>query len=92
MARGDQQLKFRVPAELKESLDAAAAANRRSLNAEIIARLEATFPPPGFEQKKRYEIARHQRDDALRNLKDIQERLARIEAEMEQFKPPEDAD
>lgn len=49
MARDDHQLKFRVPEGLKGRLEAASAGNRRSLNAEIIARLESTFvemPPP----------------------------------------------
>lgn len=47
MARIDTQLKFRVPAELKGKLEEAAARNKRSLNAEIVARLEGSFGENG---------------------------------------------
>lgn len=43
MARTDPQLNFRIPAELREKLDAAAASNKRSLTSELIARLQASF-------------------------------------------------
>ena len=42
MARTDPQVNLRIPAELKDALDAAAEANKRSLTAEIVARLERT--------------------------------------------------
>lgn len=34
---------MRIPQELKDALDAASAENKRSLTAEVVARLEATF-------------------------------------------------
>jgi plasmid stability protein len=37
------QLMFRVPDALHERLESQAQANRRSLNAEVVARLEASF-------------------------------------------------
>lgn len=37
------QFKLRLPVRLREQLDAASAENERSLNAEIVARLEASF-------------------------------------------------
>ncbi|MBB5444665.1 MULTISPECIES: Arc family DNA-binding protein [unclassified Paraburkholderia] len=43
MSRDDHQMKIRLPAELKDSIEGAAAANKRSLNAEIVARLEQSF-------------------------------------------------
>lgn len=43
MARSDPQLNFRIPAELRDKLDAAARENNRSLTGELIARLERTF-------------------------------------------------
>jgi len=46
MARTDPQLNFRIPTELKERLEAAAAENKRSLTGELIARLEQSFTPP----------------------------------------------
>lgn len=38
---------LRMPALLRENLEASARHTKRSLNAEIIARLESTFPSPG---------------------------------------------
>lgn len=43
MSREDPQMKLRIPAELKQLIEDAAKANGRSMNAEIVARLEATF-------------------------------------------------
>jgi plasmid stability protein len=37
------QLMFRVPEDLHEQLEAQATANQRSLNAEVVARLKASF-------------------------------------------------
>lgn len=43
MARNDPQVNLRMSADLKDMLDQAAAENKRSLTAEIVARLEETF-------------------------------------------------
>lgn len=43
MSRSDPQVNFRIPAELKAQLEAAADQNKRSITAELIARLEETF-------------------------------------------------
>jgi len=43
MARTDTQLKFRIPPDLKPRLERAARANKRSINMEVIARLEMSF-------------------------------------------------
>jgi len=54
---------MRIPAELKEKLDAAANENRRSVTAEVVSRLQATFDEtvvttveararPGAEEKR----------------------------------------
>lgn len=40
----DQSTMLRWPAWLRQSVVAAAAVNRRSMNSEILARLESTFP------------------------------------------------
>lgn len=39
----DPQFKLRIPAQLKISIEKAAIRNNRSMNAEIVARLEASF-------------------------------------------------
>lgn len=42
MSREDSQFKLRMPADLRDTIEQAARKNRRSLNAEIISRLEFT--------------------------------------------------
>jgi hypothetical protein len=39
----DAQMKLRLPHALRDEIDAAAKANNRSMNAEIVARLTRTF-------------------------------------------------
>lgn len=43
MTREDPPLRIRLPVEIKKLVQTAAAANRRSMNAEIVARLEASL-------------------------------------------------
>lgn len=43
MSREDPQLKLRLPQELKERVEEAARQNRRSVNAELVARVEESF-------------------------------------------------
>lgn len=45
MSREDQQMKVRLPADLKQRIEEAAGTARRSLNAEIVARLQESFAP-----------------------------------------------
>ncbi|WP_312713650.1 Arc family DNA-binding protein [Stutzerimonas nitrititolerans] len=43
MSRTDQQFKLRMPAALRAQVERSAWAARRSLNAEIVLRLESSF-------------------------------------------------
>lgn len=43
MSREDPQLKLRLPSELKDRITKAAAENGRSVNAEILSRLDRSF-------------------------------------------------
>lgn len=43
MSREDPQLRIRLPIELKEKIQEAAAKNNRSMNAEIVSILEDSF-------------------------------------------------
>lgn len=43
MARNDPQINLRLPQSLKDALDAASLENKRSLTAEVVARLERSF-------------------------------------------------
>jgi hypothetical protein len=44
MSRTDAQFKLRLPAALRAQVEQAAKQARRSLNAEIVLRLEASYP------------------------------------------------
>lgn len=43
MSRADLQVNFRMPADLRDALEESAASHRRSLSAEIVARLQSSF-------------------------------------------------
>ncbi|HAT7704158.1 Arc family DNA-binding protein [Enterobacter hormaechei] len=43
MSREDPQLRIRLPIELKEKIEEASRANNRSMNAEIVRRLDSSF-------------------------------------------------
>lgn len=84
MAREDPHFRLRIPEELKARIEAASLEARRSINAEIVARLEASFDN---------RAARSSLDQvALASLKDIvaapyigeleRERLDRIYADL----------
>ena len=45
MSREDPHFRLRVPASLRDRIAEGAKANKRSLNAEIVARLEWSFEP-----------------------------------------------
>ncbi|MDZ7863356.1 Arc family DNA-binding protein [Acidovorax sp.] len=56
MSRDDPQMKIRLPEEVKARIDAAAAEAGRSLNAEIVARLESSFEAAvGYVTKEQFE-------------------------------------
>ena len=50
MTREDPQMKLRLPAKLKDQLAALAEANGRSLNAEVVLRLEESLGGAGGTQ------------------------------------------
>lgn len=87
MAFDDPHFRLRIPSELRDRLRSAAAESRRSINAEIIARLEATFPDPDREARRRYEMLQIQREDAARALENFRSRLELLEKEIEELKP-----
>jgi hypothetical protein len=53
MAREDPQLKLRLPADLKEKIEAAATAGSRTINAEVVARLQRSFDSTAFHHIER---------------------------------------
>ncbi|MEN2002931.1 Arc family DNA-binding protein [Stenotrophomonas bentonitica] len=48
MARTDPQVNFRIPAELLEKIKEQAAANNRTITAELVSRLELSFGETAF--------------------------------------------
>jgi hypothetical protein len=52
MSREDPQMKIRFPPELKAEIEAAAKANSRSMNAEVVVRLLASFEEDAGELKR----------------------------------------
>lgn len=48
MARTDPQVNFRIPAELLEKIKVQAAANNRTITAELVSRLELSFGETAF--------------------------------------------
>jgi hypothetical protein len=55
MSRTDPQFKLRIPAALRAQVEQSAQAARRSLNAEIVIRLESSFSqvvPSANEQER----------------------------------------
>lgn len=52
MSRLDSQFKLRVPSALRAKIEQAAKAAHRSLNAEILVRLEATFAQDKPQQEQ----------------------------------------
>lgn len=57
MAREDPQLKIRFTLELKRQVEEAAREHGRSLNAEVTARLQASFEPSDTEQLRDLQLA-----------------------------------
>lgn len=73
MARIDPKFMLRLPADLKERIMDSSVENKRSLNAEIVARLEASFAEPieTFTSEQEQAI----RDVAGEVARDLVERL-----------------
>lgn len=49
----DPQFKLRMTPEIKDAIEAAAKANNRSMNAEILSRLEDSFEKPNMSEMKK---------------------------------------
>lgn len=57
MSREDPQMKIRLTLDLKERIEAAAKTAGRSLNSEIIARLQQSFDAPPGDEELREKLA-----------------------------------
>lgn len=66
LMENDAQLKIRLPINLKGKIEVTAKQNKRSMNAEIVARLEATFIGELSDaelMKKREDLRKFVRDE-----------------------------
>lgn len=73
----------RFPAGMRDRLKAEAAANKRSLNAEIIARLEASFPDPNAEKEREAYFLQQREETLTFNMNMMMEQLAQIQKDLE---------
>lgn len=94
MSREDHQMKIRLPEELKARIDASASEAGRSLNAEIVARLEQSYRGGQSAEAKFEKALLQQRLDSMRSryaaerihvdrLADKVDRLVREDAKIE---------
>ncbi|WP_047217770.1 Arc family DNA-binding protein [Delftia lacustris] len=79
MARDDPTIYMRIPQELKDLLDAASEENRRSMTAEVVARLQQTFAVPRVSgmnsDSSQMNLDTRVGDETLETVKRIEERL-----------------
>lgn len=71
MARTDPQINIRVPAELKKKLELLAVENSRSLNAEVVTRLEQSL----CENTPTHQTATLEVEMDIKEIKEILKRL-----------------
>lgn len=75
----DPQYKLRLPTDLKEKIKQASEDNHRSMNAEIVARLQASFDDLRFYGHKLSD------DVTPDEAEDLRTRVVRIEAALEKL-------
>lgn len=92
MAADDPHFRLRIPVELRDLLKRAAEANRRSINAEIVARLATSFPNPDLERLSRAHYLRQQEESLQDQIRDIHERLQSVTRQLKEIQSPEEAD
>lgn len=89
MARNDPQVNFRLPADLHDRLKSSAAENNRSVSAELVSRLEASFEDPGIQMPIFQDLLTRLSDSAIAELltaaktalRESKERLVDLEDE-----------
>lgn len=79
------RITLRMPRDLHTRL--VEMGKRPSLNAEIVARLEDSFPDPEIMARLRYENLLNERESVRRSLDSFQDRLRMIERQLEEIKP-----
>jgi hypothetical protein len=80
MARTDPQINVRLPSKLKERLVAAAQANTRTLNAEIVNRLEASF------RRAAGRTDEEQQSELAKEIREFRSTVEKLRAGFEEFR------
>lgn len=95
---------LRMPAELRDQLEEAAKTGKRSLNAEIVARLESTFSLPTIDGREKFILKGKSEDWELSHISallraaalhferraDVMTQLAEIKVEIENLEQKKD--
>lgn len=91
MARTDPQVNFRMPQALRDELERASRLNNRTLSAEIVARLSASFEqvaPPSVQLVGKIGDGPTIVDEVARALEDVQEVVAELRQLRRVEQPP----
>ncbi|MBV8798703.1 MAG: Arc family DNA-binding protein [Alphaproteobacteria bacterium] len=89
MARTDEQMNLRLPDGMRDRVRAEAKANGRSMNAEVIARLEASFQPR-FDVPEEIQKMREQFQQMVMDVSDLRRALVKREADLSQARADTD--
>ncbi|CAJ1921178.1 Arc family DNA-binding protein [Aeromonas jandaei] len=93
MSREHQQMRVRLPPELRDGLEQMAKKNGRSMNAEIVYRLQKTFDdevaptdsaPRQYQRKQKYALQSDMPDEVMQEL------MARIQEVWDKYKAAQD--
>ncbi|KAB0544169.1 Arc family DNA-binding protein [Kerstersia gyiorum] len=76
MARTDPQVNFRMPADLRDRLAEAAKQSNRTLTAELVARLEASFAAPDGNSQESLRVVLEQLQRQQATLEDVSAQIS----------------
>ena len=79
MARSDPQINIRVAVDLKKRLELLAVENGRSLNAEVVSRLEKSLEPElKITETLEFELMKQSYLDQAKQIKELKDMLEQI--------------
>ena len=79
MSREDPQLKIRLPLELKEKITQSAADHGRSINSEVVTRLEESFEPEvRVSETLEFQLMMHSYLEQAKQIKELKEMLEQV--------------
>ena len=79
MSREDPQLKIRLPLELKEKITQSAADHGRSINSEVVTRLEESFEPEvRVSETLEFQLMMQSYLEQAKQIKELKEMLEQV--------------